>query len=342
MREIQIVGLIISVLLFLFGLWRYKSGRFSKPSFLILLGLASGLLLLALYPAAGDLVATPLHMERWNAVLFVSILLAFTLILISLNVGFKNSKAISQLVERLAKARFREEHGAHHRAAEIAVLIPAYNEEDNIAGVLERIPKEILGRKVQTFVVVDGGTDGTEEIVRRMAVPVVVQPINRGGGAALRVGYQVALDSGADVVVTLDADGQHLPEEIPALVEPIVNGEADFVNGSRVLGSFEIESKTRAVGVVLFNWLISLLMAKRITDCSNAFRAIRADYLRRFTLNQDQFHTSEVLIEAIKKGARVKEVPITIRRRQSGTTKKPPSLRYGWGFAKAIVSTWLR
>ena len=70
-----------------------------------------------------------------------------------------------------------------------------------------------------------------------------MNPINRGGGAALRAGYQVALDSGAEIIVTLDADGQHLPEEIPNLVKPILDGEVDLVNGSRILGSFEPESR---------------------------------------------------------------------------------------------------
>ena len=83
-------------------------------------------------------------------------------------------------------------------------------------------------------------------------------------------------------------------------------------------------------------------MAQRITDSSNAYRAIRTSTLSKLSLSQDQFHTSELLIDAIKKGARVKEIGITIRRRQNGTTKKPKSLKYGWNFMKVIVGTWLR
>ena len=170
----------------------------------------------------------------------------------------------------------------------------------------------------------------------------MVNPINRGGGAALRAGYEIAMNYGAQIVVTLDADGQHVPAEIPLLVEPILKGEADFVNGSRVLGTFEKESAIRSLGVVVFNRLVSALMAQPITDCSNAFRAIRVEVIKKLSLEQDQFHTSEFLIDAIKKGARVVEVGITIRKRQSGTTKKPMSLVYGWGFFKAILNSWLR
>ena len=171
---------------------------------------------------------------------------------------------------------------------------------------------------------------------------MIVNPINRGGGSALRAGYQIAIENRVPIVVTLDADGQHDPSEIGKLVEPILNDEADFVNGSRILGSYEKESVIRSTGVVFFNWLITILMGERITDSSNSFRAIRTQIFSQLTLSQDQFHTSELLIDAIKKGARVKEVGITIRKRQSGTTKKPRSLKYGWGFMKAILGTWLR
>lgn len=341
MRELQFVGLILSLLIGLYGILKYKSGRYGQVNFLITSAVASALFALSLAPALGDLLARPLQMDRWNAVLFGSTLCLFCLVLYLMNQTTSNRRTITALVEALARHRFWAEH-AEIEDSEVAVVIPAYNEADNIAAVLRRIPQEILGCRVQTYVVVDGGWDSTEQIARQHAVPVLVQPINCGGGAALRAGYQVALDRGAEIIVTLDADGQHQPEEIAALVQPILEGRADFVNGSRVLGSGESESHIRSIGIVFFNALISLLMMRRITDSSNAFRAIRADVLRQLTLRQDQFHTSEILIEALKKGSRVMEVPITILRRQSGTTRKPGSLRYGWGFTKAIFSTWLR
>ncbi len=341
MRVLQYFGLFISFLIAGYSTWRYKRGAYSRTNYLIGLALALGLFVIALFPSAGDLIAVPLRMERWNAVLFITSLISFGLFFYVLNVSTANKRALSQLVQSLAHSRFLQEYD-QLEGGEIAVVIPAYNEADNIEEVLQQVPREVLGMKVQVLVVADGCTDMTEQIVRNAAVPVVVNPINRGGGAALRAGYQVALESGADIVVTLDADGQHLPEEISALVEPILKDEADFVNGSRILGSFERESNVRVAGVYFFNWLVSFLMNTRITDCSNAFRAIRADTLRKLTLSQDQFHTSELLIDALKKGARVKEVAITIRKRQSGTTKKPPSLKYGWGFIKAIFSSWFR
>ena len=224
----------------------------------------------------------------------------------------------------------------------IWVVIPAFNEADNVAAVLDEIPPQICGRQTRALVVVDGATDRTESIVKDLQQAAVSYAINRGGGSALRAGYDLALENGAEVVVTLDADGQHLPDEIPALVQPILDDRADLVIGSRVLGRYESDSRVRASGVVFFNWLCTILTMRRITDCSNGFRAIRADGLRRLHLRQVQFHASEMLLEALKKGLRVIEVPVTVQRRRSGASKKGPTLRYALGFTRVILGTWLR
>lgn len=341
MRTLQYAGIIISLLIAGYALWKRKRRRYTRLQFVLVGGMALALFLISFFPAAGDLIAGPLRMERWNAVLSTAVLLLTLLFFYVLNIANSNSRTISRLIKAIASAEFTQEHpdGFH---GEIVAIIPAYNEGDNIEGVLRRMPSEVCGLKVTTLVAVDGATDNTEAAARRMGAAVIVNPINRGGGAALRAGYEVALRSQAQIVVTLDADGQHMPEEMEVLVKPIVEGDADFVNGSRVLGSHEAESNVRVAGVFVFNWLISILMFQRITDASNAYRAVRTDVLRQLTLYQDQFHTSELLIEALKRGARVTEVPITIKKRQSGVSKKPMSFKYGWGFTKAIVGTWLR
>ena len=341
MREIQVAGIIVSLLLGTYVFWKRKRRRYTRGQALIGAVIAGGLFLISAWPALGDLIAGPLNMERWNAVLSTAVLVLTLLFFYVLNMANSNSRTVSRLIKAIAASEFSHEHPDGF-FGEIVAIIPAYNEGDNIAGVLGRMPEEVCGLEVRTLVAVDGATDNTEEVARRLGAAVIVNPINRGGGAALRAGYEVALHSRARIVVTLDADGQHMPEEMACLVGPIVKGDADFVNGSRVLGSHEAESQVRVAGVYVFNWLISALMFQRITDASNAYRAIRTDVLRDLTLYQDQFHTSELLIEAMKKGARVVEVPITIKKRASGVSKKPMSFRYGWGFTKAIVGTWLR
>ena len=222
------------------------------------------------------------------------------------------------------------------------VVSPAYNEAATVGDVVRSIPEEVGGLRVVPVVVSDGSEDRTARRAREAGALVTELPIRRGGGLALRVGYEIALQLGAEIVVTMDADGQHLPEELPVLVRPILDGEADYVNGSRILGDFERESLVRHIGVHVFARLVTILTGRRITDPSSGYRAARAELLQRFVLEEDQFWTTEVLIEALRHRARVVEVPVTIVARAGGRTKKPATLRYGWNFSKVIVQTWLR
>jgi hypothetical protein len=122
----------------------------------------------------------------------------------------------------------------------------------------------------------------------------------------------------------------------------VLAGRAELAAGSRVLGSAEPGVFARQLGIEVFNRLVSVLLRRRITDCSNGFRAISTDALARLDLRQDQFHASEFLIEAVTRGVVTVEVPITVERRLHGETKKPKTLRYGLGFANAILRAWTR
>jgi glycosyltransferase involved in cell wall biosynthesis len=223
-----------------------------------------------------------------------------------------------------------------------AVVIPAYNEAENLPSVLSEMPEEVGGLRVQPIVIADGCTDETENTARNLGATVIRRDLRRGSGAAVRLGYKAALEGGARIIVTLDADGQHDPGEMEQLVKPILSEDVDMVQGSRILGQFEVESKARKHGVRVFAWLLTLLGSSRITDPSTGYRAMTASALRRLDLRQDQFYVSELILDASRKGMNVVEVPITIRARASGSSKKPTTIRYAWGFSKAIMRTWLR
>ena len=225
---------------------------------------------------------------------------------------------------------------------DIMVLIPAYNEADNLQHLLPKMPASINGKQVGVLVVDDGSDDGTAEVVRRYGHLVVSNVINRGGGAALRLGYDILRSSGADICITMDADGQHRAEEIEELVLPIIKDEYDVVIGSRVLGTREKDSAVRAAGVHIFGLIISSLLGKRMTDPSSGFRAFKMERIKDIDLREDQYHTSELIIDAVKKGLRVKEVPITILKRKFGKSKKGRNLKYGFYFAKTIIKAWWR
>lgn len=324
---------------------RFGLRQLGKGEWLLGSALAVGLISLGLFPNSLDSLLSFLSFrpgggERLIGLLILSNLVLFFLVFIAASRHSRLEQTLDRLVRELAKTEFRQTQAPDD--APIQIIIPAYNEAENIGPVLQRVPSEACGIRTKTIVVVDGATDHTAAVVHRLNLPAVLYTINRGGGSALKAGYELALENGAEIIVTLDADGQHDPEEIPALVGPILAGEADLVNGSRILGYYEKDGALRAVGVTLFNWLVSLLTMTRITDCSNSFRAIRAGALWKLDLRQMQFHTPELLIEALNKGFRVKEVPITIHRRRKGESKKGPSLRYASGFMRAILKTWLR
>jgi glycosyltransferase involved in cell wall biosynthesis len=224
----------------------------------------------------------------------------------------------------------------------ILVVIPAFNEAENVGAVVSRVPDRVCGLATTVLVVDDGSGDGTVDAAEAAGAVVARHLRNRGGGAALRTGYTLAMEAGAALVVTLDADGQHLPEEMPRLVRPIVAGRADAVNGSRTLGSADPNTFSRELGLRMFNRVLTTVTRTEITDCSSGYRAIKSDSLAKLDLRQEQFHASEFLIEAVKRGLRLEEVPITVARRMHGETKKPATLGYGMGFANAIVRAWLR
>ncbi|MGO8906661.1 MAG: glycosyltransferase family 2 protein [Solirubrobacteraceae bacterium] len=224
----------------------------------------------------------------------------------------------------------------------IAVVIPAHNEADNLHGVLRRIPERICGVPATVLVVDDGSRDGTTDAALGAGVVVAQLPENRGGGAALWAGYSLMLDASARIVVTMDADGQHRPEELEQVVEPVLSGRAEVSQGSRILGSAEPGAFARELGIAFFNRFVRVLTGVRITDCSNGFRAVSPGVLPELDLRQPQFHAAEFLIEAVTRGFRLEEVPVQVKRRQAGSSKKPPALRYGWGFHSAIIGAWRR
>jgi len=224
----------------------------------------------------------------------------------------------------------------------LAVVIAAYDEQDAIGAVLDAVPAEVCGLATSTVVVVDGATDATAREAAAHGAVVCDVPVNRGQGAALRLGYRIAREGGAQVLATLDADGQYDPAELALVVAPIVAGEADFVTGSRRLGSEQAASRVRWAGTRVFAALVTLLTRQRITDTSNGLRAMRADVTAAVTLAQPQYQASELLIGVLARGYRVVERPTTMRLRTAGASKKGGDLLYGLRYARVVLGTWWR
>jgi hypothetical protein len=344
LTALRALGLVLAILLIGFAVWR----RRSLSNGAVLLAIFGGL---ALAIVSGtellDALLSAFSFKRGNGgrilgLAVFSIVILFFLVLRALTESARMNQQLSALLEGLAWEEFRQAKLPERFRDKIAVVIPAYNEAESVGDVVRQIPREVCGEPTAVLVVDDGSRDDTGEAAAKEGAVVARHVINRGGGGALRTGYRLMAESGALVVVTLDADGQHLPSEMERLVKPVLDDEVDVAHGSRVLGAADPNSRSREFGIVFFNKLVSFITRTKVSDCSNGYRAVRTSVLPQVVLRQEQFHTSEFLIEAIKRGIPAKEVPVTVAKRSYGHSKKPAVVRYGLGFANAIVRTWLR
>jgi hypothetical protein len=330
------------------SLLAYRRGKIGNGDLLLrLLVFVAPLLLVSLEPRVFSWALDELSFRRGGGgrILGATVVAVAVLYVFSYTLAARQERTrrdLTRLVENLALEQFRATARLEDFAGAIALVIPAYNEAAHIAQVLESLPPEVAGLPLRPIVVDDGSSDDTTERAREAGAEAVRLPMNRGQGAALRTGYRLALATGARLVVTMDADGQHQPSELPRLVEPILEGRADVVNGSRVLGAADPSHTARKMGIKLFAWLLSVLTASRVTDPACGYRAVRTEALRGLQFHQDQFHNSEFILEASKRKVTMREVPVTVTNRISGESKKPTHFRYGLGFANALLRAWLR
>ncbi len=344
LTALRSVGVLLAILLIAYAVVRRHSLRNADALILIASGL--GLALVAGTEIVNGLLSA-FSFEKGNGgrilgLAVFAIFILFLLTLRALSQSARNGRQLAAALEGLAWEEFRQAGLPERFRGKIAILIPAYNEAENIGVVLGQIPAAVCGVGTEVLVVDDGSRDGTGDVAAEHGAAVARHVTNRGGGAALRTGYRLMVESEALIVVTLDADGQHRPDEMERLVKPILDGEVDMSHGSRVLGHADRNHFARELGIVFFNRLVSTITRTHVTDCSNGYRAVRTTVLPQLVLRQEQFHTSEFMIEAIKRGIPAKEVPITVDQRLHGHSKKPAAFRYGAGFANAIVRTWLR
>jgi hypothetical protein len=344
LTALRAAGVIFAVAVIAFAILRRHTLRNADVIILLLAGM--GLAIVAGTEITDTLLST-FSFEQGNGgrilgLAVFSIFILFLLTLRALSQAGRNGRQLSAVLEGLAWEEFRQAGQPERFKDRIAILVPAYNEAESIGHVLNLMPAEVCGVETAVLVVDDGSRDGTAEVAAEHGAMVARHVINRGGGAALRTGYRLMVESGAKIVVTLDADGQHLPSEMPRLVKPVLDGEVDVAHGSRILGEADRNTFSRELGIVFFNRLVSFITRTHVTDCSNGYRAVRTTVLPQLVLRQEQFHTSEFMIEAIKREIPAREIPVTVAQRLHGHSKKPAVVRYGLGFANAIVRTWLR
>jgi glycosyltransferase involved in cell wall biosynthesis len=194
----------------------------------------------------------------------------------------------------------------------LAIIIPAYNEEDVIGKVLESIPKAICGMATFCIVVDDGSTDATQQVAKKFGAATLRHAVNRGQGAAVQTGITAALTIGCDAIVMLDGDGQHNGEDIEHLMQPILTDQADIVNGSRFLKKQKIPALRRAYnsGANLITWLMS---GYYLTDSQSGMKALGKKAAEKICIRANGYEfCSELVREASWYKFRVTEVPIHV------------------------------
>ena len=339
-QALTLLFLGLALATFAWGFERYRT-TFSRVEFAIAFAVGAGLLTVAFAPGLYGTLAGLLNLDSRFILIQIFANVAF-LVLIFYLVGRLNAsqRTVSELTRSLTVQQATGDAALDERTC--YVVVPAYNEADTIGDVLAALPDRIHDHLVTAVVVSDGSDDATQRAADRHDAIVVEHPINQGQGGALKTGFDIARQHGADVVVTMDADGQHPIDQLSDLIRPVVDDEADYVLGSRYRGEDNSgNSITRRGGIRTFTWLINRLAKTDITDCTNGFRAIRGARLGELTLTEEQFSAPELIIESRKNGLRIVEVPVTIQEREAGETKKP-KLGYAAGLARTILVTWIR
>jgi hypothetical protein len=347
MSNLRIVGLIVGI----FGLFLtfriFRGPRWKRGNFIVFGIFSLFLITISVDPNVLNTVAEILKLDTRQRGRVLALLIGSNISLWFILFYFKSKLdeykyQFGLLVQSLGYEDVKTKIKDKIRDRQIMILIPAYNEAESLKELLKQIPRQIESKKVGVLVIDDGSYDNTNQIVAQTEYLYIRNKIKRGGGAALVLGYSILKNIKPEICVTMDADGQHSPEEIGELVKPILENKYDFVIGSRILGKREKGSIFRFIGLHVFNMVIRLLTGIKITDCSSGFRAFRADLLDKIVLTEEQYHTSELIIDAAKKSFRIGEVPVTISKRRYGSSKKGKDWKYGLNFAKTILKTWWR
>jgi glycosyltransferase involved in cell wall biosynthesis len=216
----------------------------------------------------------------------------------------------------------------------IVACIPAYNEEDTIAKII------LLTKKYVDKVIVcdDGSTDLTGEIAVGLSALLIKHTQRKGYGAAVRSLFNKAIKLGADLVVTLDGDGQHNPDELPMLIEPILQGNADMVIGSRFIDENANDvPRLRRIGIGAITRLTSIASGVKINDAQSGFRVYSKKAIKLLELTEDGMGAStEILLKAYGKDLRIVELPITVRYEGLDTSTYHP-LMHGMSVVTSII-----
>lgn len=200
----------------------------------------------------------------------------------------------------------------------ILVIIPAYNEQDNILDTINDL--DLCCPQVDRIVVNDASTDQTKRRLAEHQICHIDLPVNLGIGGGVQTGYLYAFENGYDIAVQMDGDGQHCASELSKVVQPILDGEADVVIGSRFLEKEGFQSSfLRRMGISFLSGLILCCTGKRIRDVTSGFRAVNRKFIEIFAEEYAQdYPEPEAIVAVAKHNGKIREVPVIMKERKNG------------------------
>ena len=224
----------------------------------------------------------------------------------------------------------------------LSVVVPAYNEEHTVGDVVDRLKAALrqVGIASEIIVVDDHSRDETVEVSLSLNVRVYSLKQHMGKGYALRAGFNKAK---GDIIVTIDSDGSNRPEELPLLLKPVLENQADLVIGSRFSGKKPTSGKRfNAAGVRLFNLFIRVLTGASVSDSQSGYRAMKRKVLEGLRLKSGTYEIeSEMLVKIARKRFRIQEVPVSFEQRTFGVTTLDPIFD-GFKIMMSIFTSYLK
>src|SRR3990170_7451331 len=228
------------------------------------------------------------------------------------------------------------------KATLLSIVVPAYNEEHTIGDVIDRLNATLqkTGFAYEIIVVDDCSSDRSPEISLNKHATVYSLKQHMGKGFALRAGFSKAK---GEIIVTIDSDGSNRPEELPLLLNPILQDKADLVIGSRFSGNAPTSGKRfNAAGVRIFNLLIQILTGAAVSDSQSGYRAMKSEVLENLNLKSGGYEIeSEMLVKIARRRFRVREVPVSFEQRTYGKSTLDPIVD-GFKILMSIVTSYLK
>ena len=222
----------------------------------------------------------------------------------------------------------------------ILIIVPAYNEEESLHGVIQDLRSHVA--QADILVVDDGSCDRTSDVARQAGVSVTNMPFNLGIGGAMQTGFQYARTKGYDIAIQFDGDGQHLAAEIGILLDTLRKGGADIVIGSRFLNRGEYHPPFfRKIGIWIFSRVLSAIIGMPVTDTTSGFRAANRRVIDFFSrIYPEDYPEVESLVLLHRAGMTIAEAPARMRNRTSGRSSITP-IRSAYYMVKVLLAVFI-